>query len=119
MPCDAAAERKALGAWVMVAAWRMALIRGKKTDAANPPYCDRRAALVGVAWEITGPRFRHCRNARADPDESGALARFDYEYQRNGTADLFMMFAPLEGWRHVKVTDRQPVWCGAGEAGDD
>ena len=24
----------------------------------------------------------------------------------NGTANLFMMFAPLEGWRHVKVTDR-------------
>ncbi|HTF79312.1 MAG TPA: transposase, partial [Bradyrhizobium sp.] len=27
-------------------------------------------------------------------------------YERNGTANLFMMFAPLEGWRHVKVTDR-------------
>jgi hypothetical protein len=27
------------------------------------------------------------------------LARFDYEYERNGTANLFMMFAPLEGWR--------------------
>ena len=26
--------------------------------------------------------------------------------ERNGTANLFMMFAPLEGWRHVKVTDR-------------
>src|SRR5262249_48359130 len=33
-------------------------------------------------------------------------ARFDYEYERNGTANLFMMSAPLEGWRHVKVTDR-------------
>ena len=33
-------------------------------------------------------------------------ARFDYEYERNGTANLFMMCAPLEGWRHVKVTDR-------------
>ena len=32
--------------------------------------------------------------------------RFDYEYERNGAANLFMMFAPLEGWRHVKVTDR-------------
>jgi hypothetical protein len=31
----------------------------------------------------------------------------DYEYERNGTANLFMMFAPLEGWRHVKVTDRR------------
>lgn len=32
--------------------------------------------------------------------------RYDYEYRRNGTANLFMMFAPLEGWRHVEVTDR-------------
>jgi len=36
----------------------------------------------------------------------GHPARHDYEYQRNGTANLFMIFAPLEGWRHVKVTDR-------------
>jgi DDE superfamily endonuclease len=36
----------------------------------------------------------------------GQVARHDYEYERNGTANLFMMFAPLEGWRHVKVTDR-------------
>ena len=36
----------------------------------------------------------------------GQLGRHDYEYRRNGTANLFMMFAPLEGWRHVKVTDR-------------
>ena len=36
----------------------------------------------------------------------GHPARHDYEYERNGTANLFMMFAPLEGWRHVKVTDR-------------
>jgi DDE superfamily endonuclease len=36
----------------------------------------------------------------------GNPARHDYEYERNGVANLFMMFAPLEGWRHVKVTDR-------------
>ena len=36
----------------------------------------------------------------------GHPARHDYEYERNGVANLFMMFAPLEGWRHVKVTDR-------------
>ena len=40
------------------------------------------------------------------PIKAGRPARFDYEYERNGTANLFMMFAPLEGWRHVKVTDR-------------
>lgn len=36
----------------------------------------------------------------------GPPGRHDYEYRRNGTANLFMMFAPLEGWRHVRVTDR-------------
>jgi hypothetical protein len=40
------------------------------------------------------------------PAKPGRPARHDYEYERNGTANLFMMFAPLEGWRHVKVTDR-------------
>ena len=40
------------------------------------------------------------------PIKPGRPARCDYEYERNGTANLFMMFAPLEGWRHVKVTDR-------------
>jgi len=40
------------------------------------------------------------------PMKRGRPARFDYEYERNGTANLFMLFAPLEGWRHVKVTDR-------------
>jgi len=41
------------------------------------------------------------------PMKPGRLARHDYEYERNGTANLFMMFAPLEGWRHVKVTERR------------
>ena len=40
------------------------------------------------------------------PTEPGRPARVDYEYERNGTANMFMMFAPLEGWRHVKITDR-------------
>jgi len=40
------------------------------------------------------------------PAKLGHPKRYDYEYQRNGTANLFMMFAPLEGWRHVEVTDR-------------
>jgi len=40
------------------------------------------------------------------PAKPGQPARQDYEYERNGTANLFMLFAPLEGWRHVEVTDR-------------
>jgi hypothetical protein len=33
------------------------------------------------------------------PAKPGRTARHDYEYERNGTANLFMMFAPLEGWQ--------------------
>ena len=40
------------------------------------------------------------------PMKPGRPARCDCEYERNGTANLFMLFAPLEGWRHIKVTDR-------------
>ena len=40
------------------------------------------------------------------PAAPGRKARHDYEYERNDVANLFMMFAPLEGWRHVKVPDR-------------
>jgi len=39
--------------------------------------------------------------------QAGQPARYDYEYERNGTANLFMLFAPFQGWRHVKVTDRR------------
>jgi hypothetical protein len=37
----------------------------------------------------------------------GQPARHDYEYARNGTANLFMLFPQLEGWRHVRVPDRR------------
>jgi AhpD family alkylhydroperoxidase len=41
------------------------------------------------------------------PMKPGQPERRDYEYERNGTANLFMMFAPLEGFRHVEITDRR------------
>ncbi len=41
------------------------------------------------------------------PAAPGRVARTDYEYERTGTANLFMLFAPLVGWRHVKVTKRR------------
>ena len=34
----------------------------------------------------------------------GRPARIDYQYERNGTANIFMLFAPLEGWRQVAGT---------------
>jgi hypothetical protein len=41
------------------------------------------------------------------PARPGRPARVDYEYRRNGTANLFMSFDPARGWRHVSVTDRR------------
>jgi DDE superfamily endonuclease len=39
--------------------------------------------------------------------KSCKVERCDYEYVRNGTANLFMMVEPLRGWRHVNVTTRR------------
>src|SRR5205807_5511369 len=41
------------------------------------------------------------------PAQPGQPERFDYEYVRNGTANLFMISAPLLGWRAVRVTERR------------
>ena len=41
------------------------------------------------------------------PAYPGQPARYDYEYKRNGVANLFMIFEPLVGKRHVKVTQRR------------
>ena len=32
------------------------------------------------------------------PPQPRAAMAYDYEYQRNGVSNLFMLFAPLEGW---------------------
>ena len=36
--------------------------------------------------------------------QMGQPERWDYEYHREGIANLFMFFAPLHNWRHVEVT---------------
>ena len=41
------------------------------------------------------------------PARPGSAKAYDYEYQRNGVSNLFMLFAPLEGWRRVEVTQRR------------
>jgi DDE superfamily endonuclease len=41
------------------------------------------------------------------PLEPGKPAREDYEYERNGTANIFMFFAPMTGWRHVEITEQR------------
>ena len=46
---------------------------------------------------------------RPIPARAGRPERFDYEYQRNGTRNLFMTCEPLAGWRHVEVTGRRTM----------
>ena len=84
---------------------------------------DSRAAVDFAACmrELTDVHFPEADRIRVDetskqliaetrppiPMKTGRPARSDYEYERNGTANLFMMSAPLEGWRHIKVTDER------------
>ena len=42
-----------------------------------------------------------------ETEQAGYNERYDYEYERNGTSNLFMFSEPLAGWRHVEVTDRR------------
>ena len=37
----------------------------------------------------------------------GQVERYDYEYERNGTRNLFMFFEPLAGYRHVSITEHR------------
>jgi len=53
-----------------------------------------------------------CKQLLADvrdpiPAQPGQPQREDYEYKREGVADLFMFFEPLTGKRFVKVTDQR------------
>ncbi len=43
------------------------------------------------------------------PATPGQVARYDYEYKRNGTRNLFMFFEPLAGYRHIEVTARRTM----------
>ena len=65
-------------------------------DPKRPQVCfdERPKQLVA---EVRGPL----------PGYPGHPARYDYEYKRNGVANIFMMFEPLAGKRQVKVTERR------------
>lgn len=41
------------------------------------------------------------------PVSPGQVLRYDYEYRRNGTRNLFLFFEPLAAWRHVEVTEHR------------
>lgn len=41
------------------------------------------------------------------PAKAGQCERYDYEYKRNGTRNLFVFCEPQAGWRHLEVTRRR------------
>ena len=49
----------------------------------------------------------HGQVAEPIPAEPGRTAKEDYEYTRNGTANVFLLLCPLLGWRHLEVTSRR------------
>jgi hypothetical protein len=50
------------------------------------------------------PVVLHAEVRESLPPAPGRVERRDYEYERHGTANLFVMVEPLAGWRHVAVT---------------
>jgi hypothetical protein len=55
--------------------------------------------------EACKQRFGDVRPAQ--PPRPGDPARVDYEYERKGVCHQFMLWEPLRGWRHVRVTERR------------
>ncbi len=47
------------------------------------------------------------------PVRPGQIAKYDSEYRREGTANIFMAVEPLAGFRNVQVTDRRTRQDGA------
>ncbi len=77
--------------------WRMEDILdlyGKPYDARFPQVC-----LDEVPYQLVA-------ETRA-PVQTSQGVRYDHEYERKGTCNLFMMFEPLAGRRHVKITDQR------------
>jgi hypothetical protein len=82
--------------------WRMEAVLdlyAEPSDPQRPRVCFDEATKQLVA-EVRPPQ----------PLEPGQPARYDYEYRRNGVANLFLAYSPdhpAGGWRHVGVTEHR------------
>ncbi len=71
--------------------------------------------LYAAPWEEARPvvcvdelsKVLHGQVAAPVPPQPGQPAKEDYEYKRNGTANVFLLLCPLLGWRHLEVTARR------------
>jgi transposase len=66
----------------------------ERPDPARPCFDESPTQLIGEVRQPT-------------PAEPGQPERYDYEYKRNGTANLFIFLDAHKPWRAVKVTDRR------------
>ncbi len=74
----------------------------------RPETCSRGYDGGTVLAVMDGTSKQRTRETRTPlPPRPGQPAAYGSGYGRNGTANLFMVYAPLEAWRHVKVTDRR------------
>jgi transposase len=72
-------------------------------DLYEEPYDERRPVVCFDEMPYQMVQEKHTPLA-AQPSKPG---RYDYEYKRMGTANLFIVFEPKKGWRHVEVTERR------------
>lgn len=73
---------------------------GEVLDLYEEPYDPKRPKVNFD--ETTKQLTREIR--RTLPPAPGQAQRFDYEYKRNGTRNLFIFCEPQAGWRHIEVT---------------
>src|SRR5438876_9067996 len=75
--------------------WRMCCTcTPNPTNRGNQCFDERPCQLVGDVLEPL-------------PRKPGRAKRVDYEYERHGVCNAFMLFQPLAGWREVKVTEQR------------
>jgi hypothetical protein len=70
-------------------------------------YAEAYQAGLPVVCVDERPCVLHADGQPGTPAVAGQRERYDYEYVRHGTANLFMLFQPAVGWRHAKVTDHR------------
>src|SRR6478735_3493355 len=75
-------------------------VYGRPYDVRFPQVC-----LDEAGKQLVGEVRPPLPAAPREGDKPGRVERYDCEYVRNGTANLFIAFEPLAGWRHVEVTD--------------
>ena len=78
-------------------------------DVYQRPYDPKRpqVCLDEACKQLLGNKIPPLAAQPARGDRPSHVERVDYEYERHGVANLFMMFEPLAGRRHVAVTERR------------